>query len=135
MVSAVRVVMILILLNCTSCQSETLLFESESGNTDPVSYASQIEPIFQVSCGGSFCHVGETTAGVDLTSYAATMTSMGTQYQSLIILAGNASESPILDKLTDSPRFGARMPLNKSRLLANEINLIQNWIDQGANNN
>ena len=127
--------MALLLVSSAGCQSETLLVELDSGPADPVSYSSQIAPIFQTSCGGASCHVGQSTSGVDLSNYSASLSSFGTLYKSLVILPGNAAESPLADKIFGSTSNGSPMPLNGQRLSASQVALIRSWIDQGAIDN
>jgi mono/diheme cytochrome c family protein len=93
-----------------------------------VNYASQIQPIFNASCAG--CHGG--TSGVVMNSYNSVMSSVGEQYGRLIVTPGNADDSPLYDKLNPNPQFGSRMPQGGS-LSEAQINLIRDWINQGAN--
>ena len=100
---------------------------------DEVSYATQIQPIFNASCGP--CHTNNTTSGVNLANYSATVSSIGVRYGIDVVLPGNADGSPLVDKLSDNPDFGARMPLGRGPLSGEEIGLIIAWINQGAENN
>lgn len=62
------------------------------------------------------------------------MASQGVQYNRLIVVAGNADESPLYDKLQSNPQFGSRMPEGSS-LTTQQINAIRDWINTGAPNN
>lgn len=105
----------------------------ENGN--PVRYSTQIQPIFSASCGGSSCHIPGPQNGVTLGSHAAVIASRGNQYLSLIVLPGNAAESPLIDKLGGAPQFGQQMPDGQPSLSLAHIQLIATWIDEGAQNN
>lgn len=113
---------------------------TDNGTTDPptdtiIQYARDVQPIFNQSCGGSGCHIGETTNGVNLGSWNQVMSSVGIQYGRAIVDAGSSADSPIIDKISGQPQFGARMPLGQGPLDGTSINIIRTWIDDGAPNN
>ena len=127
--------LVFVLLWATACQSEKI---DNSGIVDPgpsVSYADDIQPIFNRSCGGVGCHINEATNGVNLTTYASTLASEGLQYGGPVVVAGDAASSPLFDKINPNPQFGSRMPLGRGALPANDIALIRAWINDGAPNN
>ena len=93
-----------------------------------VDYDEEIQPIFNASC--TSCHGGQS--GVTLTSYDATMNSVGDQYQTEIVVPGEPDNSPLVDKIEPAPQFGTRMPQGGS-LSDEQINLIRQWITEGAN--
>ncbi|MEP1305161.1 MAG: c-type cytochrome domain-containing protein [Balneola sp.] len=102
---------------------------------EPISYASDIQPIFNNTCGGGFCHTnGDNTNGVNLDSYQNSITSMGSSYGGLIIVPSNADNSPLVDKLGSNPEFGSRMPSTGS-ISSSDVGKIIAWINQGAQNN
>lgn len=127
---------IVIVLFISSCISNV---EDLSGGSviDPseVSYSQDIQPIFSSSCAGSGCHIPNSTNGVNLSSYEDVMNSIGLSYNTHIVDPGNADGSPIVDKITSDPEFGARMPLTGGYLTNEEIELIKAWIEGGANEN
>jgi mono/diheme cytochrome c family protein len=92
-----------------------------------IDYESQIQPIFNSKCVS--CHGG--TNGVSLNNYNATMSSVGNSYSKLIVTPGNATQSPLYDKLLSNPQKGSRMPQGSS-LSQTQIDLIKDWINQGA---
>ncbi|MEX0608288.1 MAG: hypothetical protein WD016_12755 [Balneolaceae bacterium] len=100
-----------------------------------ISFSDDIQTIFNSSCGGSGCHISNTTNGVNLSTYTNVLNSTGASYGSEIVVAGNPNESPLVDKIEANPTFGSRMPLNKSPLSPTEINKIKAWIEGGAENN
>lgn len=106
----------------------------ENPPTEPT-FANVIT-IFNQSCGGSDCHIGESTSGVQLNSYENVMNSEGDQYGGPIVVPGDAAASPLMDKISsDDPENGVRMPSGGPPLSDDEIALIRNWINNGAENN
>jgi len=93
-----------------------------------VVYNDDIQPIFNSNCIA--CHGG--TSGVTLSSYQAVMNSVGHQFNQNIVVPGSADDSPIVEKIEPNPSIGARMPEGGPFLSENEINLIRQWIDEGA---
>ncbi len=109
--------------------------EEEVNNPiENISYADKVQPIFNTSCGGSSCHVGGSTSGVNLSSYSQTINSIGSRYGGKVVVAGNANTSPLVDKIEPSPQHGSRMPLGGS-LSTSTIETIRTWINEGAKNN
>lgn len=96
-----------------------------SSNVLEAKYSSIKIRIFNTKCVG--CHSGANPPkGVDLTTYAATTTAS-------IAIAGNANGSRVVQSVE---RPGADfMPRNGSRLTAEEIKAIRDWITAGAMNN
>ncbi|WP_421773530.1 T9SS type A sorting domain-containing protein [Gracilimonas sp.] len=93
-----------------------------------VDYEDEIQPIFNASC--TSCHGGQS--GVTLTSYSATMNSVGDQYDKKIVIPGEPNNSPLVDKIEPNPQFGSRMPQGGA-LSDEQISLIRQWIAEGAN--
>lgn len=101
----------------------------------PISYANDIQPIFNNTCGGGFCHTnGDNVNGVNLDSYQNTINSSGSSYDRLIVVPNDADDSPLVDKLGSNPQFGSRMPLGGS-ISSSDVGKIIAWINQGAENN
>ncbi len=140
-----RIILLFLVLTAVACSSDTI---DNTGLTDPgtdtgtddpptgtiLQYARDVQPIFNQSCGGSGCHIGETTNGVNLGSWSQVMSSVGQQYGQSVVVPENSADSPIIDKISGQPRFGARMPLGKGPLDGTSINIIRTWIDDGAPN-
>ncbi len=108
----------------------TLLFiiTFSTQSTAQVDYATEIQPIFNANC--TSCHGGN--GGVNLRSYTALMSSVGNNYGSNVVVPGNPDASGLVDKIEPNPQFGNRMP-NSSGLAQSEIDLIRQWIAEGAN--
>jgi hypothetical protein len=92
-----------------------------------VDYEDEIQPIFNARCTN--CHGGQS--GVTLTSYSATMNSIGAQYGKKIVIPGEPDNSPLVDKIEPNPQFGSRMPQGGT-LSDEQISLIRQWIAEGA---
>lgn len=95
-----------------------------------VSYSTQVQPIFNsrcVSCHGS-------NGGVDLSSYSALMSSVGINYGTGLVVAGDADASGLVDKIEANPQFGTRMPQGGT-LSGDQIQTIIAWINEGALDN
>lgn len=130
----------LLLASCSS--SSTGTEDPEDPNpppeepTRPVSFADDIQPIFNGNCATSGCHdSGTQESGVNLSSYDAALNSTGTQYGTKVIEPGEPDNSPLVDKIEPDPQFGSRMPQNTSALAQSEIDSIRAWIEDGAPNN
>jgi hypothetical protein len=105
------------------------------GTSIPVSFSNQIQPIFNTQCVGG-CH--GSGGGLSLAA--------GTSYNHLVnvqaqsncrtlkrVLPNNATNSVLYLKVSGTT-CGFRMP-EGGALNASDIALIQDWINQGANNN
>jgi mono/diheme cytochrome c family protein len=92
----------------------------------PVSYASQIAPLFEevcVSCHGE----EEPEAGLVLNTYEAVM--KGSEYGT-VIEAGNPDESLLVDMIA-----AGEMPQDEDALSADQVAMVRSWIAEGANDN
>ena len=116
-----------------SCKSDQINNVPPVIELEDISFATEIQPIFNASCAP--CHTTNTTSGVNLSSYDATVNSIGVRYGTEVVAPGNADNSPLVDKLFDNPDFGARMPLGRGPLSGEDIGLIITWINEGAQNN
>lgn len=99
---------------------------------------SNVSQILNGSCGGSSCHLAEPfESGVNLTSYDNVMNSVGEQYGTEIVDPGDGSQgaSPMVDKINPNPDHGDRMPLEGGNLSQDDIDLIVEWINDGAQDN
>jgi mono/diheme cytochrome c family protein len=128
-----RYALALVVLAFVSCSKK---MPTQTDDTPPdatVTFSATIQPMFNARCVS--CHSASAPlSGVNLTSYAATMASRGSLYNALIVVAGNADQSALYDKLLSSPRFGSRMPQGGS-LTSQQIANVRAWINAGALNN
>jgi len=93
-----------------------------------VSFSSNILPIF-LRNGCLSCHGG--LGGLEVGTVAQLL--RGGDHGPVIV-PGNAAASHIIQKLSPNPPFGERMPLGGS-LPDSTVQVIRNWINQGAHNN
>lgn len=109
----------------------------ENGGTPSEPTFSNVQSIFNSSCATSGCHDSSTAkSGVNLTSYDEVMNSVGQQYGENVVQAEDAAGSPLVDKIESSnPDFGQRMPPSGPYLSSDKIDLIKEWINEGAKDN
>ena len=93
-----------------------------------VSYTNQIQPIFNANC--TSCHVGGGAATLDLTSYNGVMSG---GVSGLSIISGDNENSLLYIRIILPEGEAGSMPPNDP-LSQEEINLIGDWINDGANN-
>lgn len=104
---------------------------SESVAKKPVSFQSDIEPIFSRHCYG--CHQGAKQLGSYLmTDFAALIA--GGESEEAAVVPGKPDESHLITLIT--PVDGhAEMPDEPFKPLSQvEIDLVRRWIEEGANN-
>ena len=92
-----------------------------------VDYNLEIQPIFDSNCI-SCHHVGSgsyNNHGLDLTSYSGLMSG---GEDGAVIIPGNSNASDLYDEISD----GDMPPGNNPDLSNYHINLIAQWIDEGA---
>lgn len=116
-----------------ACRSTVVGPEAVGPPVGATSFAADVAPIFARACVG--CHGAGATSGVDLSTHAATLASVGAQYGEAIVRPGDADGSPLVDKVEAAPRFGARMPQGLAPLAPAEIARIRAWIGAGAPDN
>lgn len=104
--------------------------ETPPGNTgQAVSFQQRVRPILtRHGCTG--CHGG--TNGLTVGTVAALL--QGGSHGPAVV-PGNADSSLIVKKILPSPPFGSRMPQGGPYLPDTTIQVIKDWINQGAQNN
>jgi len=109
-----------------------------------VSFASQIQPIFNASCQGTQCHDASLPAsGLQLTAGVAYGSLVGpssteapcTSYK--LVAPGQPDQSYLIFKLQGSGACssGSRMPKAMPALAPAQLQLFRDWIANGAPNN
>ena len=88
-----------------------------------VDYETEIQPIFNAQCGN--CHLGNSSAGVNVANYQNTM-------DSDIVIHGNAQASSLYDRITRANSEAGDMPPGNAELSVEQIALIEIWINEGA---
>ena len=100
-----------------------------------VDYSTQIQPIFDNNCIS--CHIdgGAYFGGLDLSSYSLVMEG-GSSGNTIVPFDHSSSE--LFNRITLDESDNEFMPQNGTSLSQSEIDLIAQWIDEGAlqeNNN
>lgn len=140
------------LVSWVSCRGDGVgLTESGDMPTSSLSFAGQIQPIFDTNC--IQCHIpggigfdgtgGAQNNGLDLTrgnSHGKLVNKLTFEAPDVAprwrVLPNEPDSSYIIQKVTsDSPKSGNRMPLGGPPLSQGEIQLIRDWIEEGAPNN
>jgi hypothetical protein len=103
-----------------------------------VSYASQVQPIFNASCTTN-CHGGNRpSAGLDLTpagSWNDLVNAPG-DCGRLRVVPGSVASSYLVNKLTgEGMCSGTQMPARGVTLPGSQLDTIRAWICQGAPKN
>jgi len=88
-----------------------------------VDYETEIQPIFDNNCGN--CHLGNSSGDLNLSNYAILMSND-------VIVPGNHQASELYDRITRDNSDAGDMPPGNSELSQDEIDLIAQWIDEGA---
>jgi hypothetical protein len=111
------------------------------GSSDLVSFSAQIQPIFNSRCvachsdAGAFrdfeLRLGEGQAHASLVNQPSELRDDMPR-----VTPGDPERSFLFEKIVEQvPSEGARMPMGGSPLLAEDIALIESWIEQGALDN
>ena len=104
---------------------------------DPVSYATEIQPIFNANCAG--CHTdGGQNGGLDLSSGLSHGNLVGVESAQFAgvfrVIAEQPDNSLLYQKLTATQTNGSMMP--PTGLIAEaDRELVRTWIAEGANDN
>ena len=116
----------------------------DSDPTASVSFKMQVLPLFQRpgNQGGCSCHQpsNKSTPGIDATglsldSYASLMRG-GNMSHDTIVTPGNPCTSLIVQKVSEAPPSGSRMPPSGPPFLTpDEIAFLSDWIAEGAHDN
>ncbi len=104
-------------------------------NPPTVSYAADVQPIWNAHCTG--CHGAVANAGMDLRASAGTamlVNVAATGYAGTRVVPGSPSTSVLYLKLQGDASTGARMPLGGAALSAGELENVRLWIAGGALN-
>lgn len=118
---------------------------SDSDPETEVRFGRDIRPIFGRPRGeaGCSCHMpsgggtpsGIALGGLDLGSFHS-FRQGGRNSGADIVVPGDPCASVLVDKLSETPSFGGRMPLDgPPYLTADERQLLHDWIAEGAADN
>jgi len=105
-------------------------------DTDP---SFVVQPIFTSNCSTLDCHGAAEQAGLKLSAGDARTELVNVASTSepafLRVATSDSDTSYVIIKLDGNQNVGGRMPLGGQPLDADEIQLIRNWIDEGAKDN
>ena len=105
-----------------------LVFDNPAaaGRPSP-SFNADIAPILTSQCAIAECHVVDGPHDIDLRTYDTLMRGGD---EGAIVIAGDARESEIVEEIAEG-----KMPPKGAPLDAAQIQLIIDWINEGAKNN
>lgn len=136
LISLLFLFMLVFVIGCSSSDKGTPPFGTI--DEDP-SFSDDIAPIFASLCSNDGCHSTRTaSAGLVLESNVARTNlvniSATSESGKTRVIPGNSTDSYVIIKLEGRQNSGSKMPLTGS-ISGTQIQLIKNWIDQGAKNN
>jgi len=123
-----RILKILVLLHLFHLQQFAYSEEKPKEEKPKIDFERQILPVLTMHCRD--CHNAEESESGFRVDTAALLLKGGDRGKAVI--AGNSKESLLAKVLTGTKEI-SRMPLDLPALKPAEIELIANWIDQGAN--
>jgi mono/diheme cytochrome c family protein len=109
----------------TSVPTTELPTDAAPANTS-ISFTNDVAPIFEATCNK--CHgVEQVKEGLDLTTYERVMAG---SFNGAVIIPGNANESYLVQQVIEG-----EMPKRGPGLTDQQIQIIADWVNQGALNN
>ena len=99
---------------------------TEAPATGGVSFANDVLPLLTSRCGS--CH-GNNRREEDLSVTSYTNLMAGSK-SGMVIIAGNAADSLLVELVTNK-----KMPKRGPKLTPDEVQLITDWVNQGAADN
>lgn len=116
--------------------SASVGFRQDTSASKPakeISYSKEVAPILDKFCATCHNEDEDHPSQLFMDSYESLM--KGGKH-GLAVKAGNAKESLLLQKTDPEPPFGKRMPPSKKLIpTAEQIEVLRQWIDQGAKKN
>lgn len=98
----------------------------DAASPTEISFSRDVQPILESRCAN--CHFGEfTSAELHMDTYESLMT--GSE-NGAVIVAGNAKKSLLVQKISTG-----EMPDRGPKLTPVQVQIITDWINQGAHNN
>jgi len=121
---------LLLLFFYAGCDDTTTNIDNNVIPDSNVSYSQHIQPIFNAKCVN--CHgVGDTEAGLDLTTWA------GTTADPSVVFPGVPGNSKLVWSIEGNPAVSPMPPIDSPypALTQNQVNGVKKWIEEGAKNN
>jgi hypothetical protein len=109
------------------CSPSDVIFPADS-----ISYARQVQPLFNQTCALSGCHASGERERVKLDSYENLLFGAGNP-PVRVVVPGSPETSELVFRIEG--RASQRMPLGRNSLNQNQINGIRAWIAEGARRN
>ncbi len=124
-----------LLLGCVDMGSEPKTDENPKAS---VSFSSDIQPVFDISCATSGCHRAGHSTNLNLTeenSYINLVNVESINFAPLkLVDPGKSEDSVLYLKIVGSSETGSKMPPGGT-LSDDSVTNIQTWITEGAENN
>ncbi len=139
--------LLLLCLSLTACFSElepdvgpVIAGQCKNQDTDEeveVSFKDEVLPMLQMRCG---CHDPKGSgSAIDSTAFAIgsrrEVLRGGNKSSDKIVVAGDACASILVQKCSEAPPFGSRMPIGGPYYTSDEMSLLRDWIVEGAHDN
>ncbi len=104
-----------------------------SKSAKEISYSKEVAPILDKFCATCHNEDEDHPSQLFMDSYESLM--KGGKH-GVAIKAGNAKESLLMQKMDAEPPFGKKMPPSKKLIPTDEqVEILRQWIDQGAKKN
>src|SRR5579883_2519405 len=107
--------------------------ETSKSTATPRYYTTDIAPLFMANCSNCHSPSGSSYSGADLSTYTA-LTTGTTKFGHTVaayVVAGTPASSLVYLKVSGTTQ-GAQMPNNGTTLTAAQIQIVSDWITQGA---
>jgi len=139
--------LVLLCLSLTACLSElepevgpVIAGQCKNEDSDPeqeVSFKDEVLPMLQMRCG---CHDPKASgSAIDSTGFAIgsrrELVRGGNKSADKIVVAGDACSSILVQKCSEAPPFGSRMPIGGPYFTSDDLAVLRDWIIEGAHDN
>lgn len=119
----------LILLGMTVFLLPAIMHGQSDAKKKKISFEKEVFPIIRSNCLPCHLAENENPSGLALDNYETLM--KGGEHGNTVV-PGKPKESYLYLKLLPNPPFGKQMARNKKKLSEEEIQVIYDWIEQGA---
>lgn len=119
----------LALLGITLLLLPAALYGQSDAKKKKISFEKEVFPIIRSNCLPCHLAENENPSGLALDNYETLM--KGGEHGNTVV-PGKPKESNLYLKLLPNPPFGKQMARNKKKLSEEEIQVIYEWIEQGA---